>query len=168
MKKNKKLFAILTLVAFMMTLVPALAFAAPTGSEKLSVEKAADGTLTFTITDYTASELYIINDGADDVANAVAPNQSTQPFAITGVAAPATTTEYELKTNAGTIGQGGGVKATFYVGNTIENATATLKNLSADNTTGIITVAGLKAGTKYNITATTFIPPSLVEPVVID
>ena len=27
MKKNKKLFAILTLVAFMMTLVPALAFA---------------------------------------------------------------------------------------------------------------------------------------------
>ena len=29
MKKNKKLFAILTLVAFMMTLMPVMAFAAP-------------------------------------------------------------------------------------------------------------------------------------------
>ena len=44
MKKNKKLFAILTLVAFMMTLVPALAFAAElTNSVAATFELQANG-----------------------------------------------------------------------------------------------------------------------------
>ena len=44
MKKNKKLFAILTLVAFMMTLVPALAFAADTVAVDITTVEATDAT----------------------------------------------------------------------------------------------------------------------------
>ena len=54
MKKNKKLFAILTLVAFMMTLVPALAFAET--SAIADPQYAADGDMTLTVTGYTEGE----------------------------------------------------------------------------------------------------------------
>ena len=52
MKKNKKLFAILTLVAFMMTLVPALAFAdgATKATVKAEAGNAAGNKVTVTAT----------------------------------------------------------------------------------------------------------------------
>ena len=56
MKKNKKLFAILTLVAFMMTLVPALAFAA-NETVTASVTEQNDTTATVVVTASSDSTL---------------------------------------------------------------------------------------------------------------
>lgn len=151
MKKNKKLFAILTLVAFMMSLVPALAFA--TG-EGLAVEKTGD-TLTFTITGFTADTLYKIKtDDGTDVANAKSPASSTSVFKIADVKIPSTTTTYKLvDENDADIS---GATAVYRVGNAIENATAKLTKLNSASTEATVTVEGLEANADYNTDKGTF------------
>ena len=151
MKKNKKLFAILTLVAFMMSLVPALAFAA---GEGLAVEKVGD-TLTFTITDFTADTLYKIKtDGDVDVANAKSPASSTSVFKIADVKIPSTTTIYKLvDENDADIS---GATVVYRVGNAIENATAKLTKLNSASTEATVTVEGLEANADYNTDKGTF------------
>ena len=150
MKKNKKLFAILTLVAFMMSLVPTLAFAA---GEGLSVEKTGD-TLTFTITGFTADTLYKIKTEGDvDVANAKSPASSTSVFNIADVKIPSTTTTYKLVDENGDID---GATAVYRVGNAIENATAKLTKLNSASTEATVTVEGLEANADYNTDKGTF------------
>ncbi len=75
MKKNKKLFAILTLVAFMMTLVPALAFAADATVDNASkpgvgeITISTDGNYNVTNTALTAAEGAKIYPAVTDTAH---------------------------------------------------------------------------------------------------
>ncbi len=73
MKKNKKLFAILTLVAFMMTLVPALAFAGDTAGNALTVKINDGGNLVLTAADSTIYKTADDGTVADVTAKITAP-----------------------------------------------------------------------------------------------
>ena len=78
MKKNKKLFAILTLIAFMMTLVPALAFAAGTPGATFTAGAP-------TLTDDGNVEIAVTSGTDGNVIGMFSVNASSQLAAVTGV-----------------------------------------------------------------------------------
>ena len=98
MKKNKKLFAILTLVAFMMTLMPVMAFAATGTIDTATVAVSDDNTkIVFSGTGTTGDTVYIYAlDGSKEVTGSDLASGATvanSKFSVE-IAIPSTETSY--------------------------------------------------------------------------
>lgn len=104
MKKNKKLFAILTLVAFMMTLVPAFAFAAVTEDTLTATVAGQKVTLKLELKTAAADETtYDVYNGEQKVdgKTIVIEKDGTEGTAVVEVAKAATDKEYTFSVKTG-------------------------------------------------------------------